>query len=301
MSPGPEPRIGVIGLGAMGQPMALRLQAAFGPIHVWNRSAERCAPLVAAGAMACDDPDALFAACDVVLVMLADEAAMDAVLAPEAATFAARVRGRTIINAATISGPASQRWEQRIREAGGAYVEAPVSGSRVPAESGQLLAMLAGAPEAVAAARPVMAPMCRQVVDCGPVPSALTMKFAVNLFLIASVTGLAESAHFARAAGIDLRVWADLVDASQMASDISRVKTGKLREGDLSPQAAINNVLATNLRIVEAAHASGIPVPLAEATLRLYARAAEGGLGALDMISVVDAFPPVTRPDAPRD
>ena len=290
MKPEPRPRIGVIGLGAMGQPMALRLQAAFGPIHVWNRSAERGAPLIDAGAIAVDDPDALFAACDVVLVMLADESAMDAVLAPEAASFAARVRGRTIINAATIAGPASQRWESRIREVGGAYVEAPVSGSRVPAETGQLLAMLAGAPDAITVARMVMAPLCRQVVECGPVPAALTMKFAVNLFLIASVTGLAESAHFARAAGIDLRVWAELVDASQMASDISRVKTKKLREGDFSPQAAISNVLATNLRIVEAARAAGVPVPLAEATLGLYERAAAEGLGALDMIGVVDAF-----------
>lgn len=127
MNPEPRPRIGVIGLGAMGQPMAGRLQAAFGPIHVWNRSAERGAPLIDAGAIAVDDPDALFAACDVVLVMLADEAAMDAVLAPEAASFAARVRGRTIINAATIAGPASQRWESRIREAG-----APTSKPRCP-------------------------------------------------------------------------------------------------------------------------------------------------------------------------
>ena len=96
---------------------------------------------------------------------------------------------------------------------GGRYVEAPVSGSRKPAEAGQLVAMLAGEPEDVASVRSLLAPMCRDAIACGPVPNALFMKLAVNLFMTAMVTGLAEAAHFAERHGLDLAQLVAVLDA----------------------------------------------------------------------------------------
>jgi 3-hydroxyisobutyrate dehydrogenase len=94
--------------------------------------------------------------------------------------------------------------EADIRAVGGHYVEAPVSGSRKPAEAGQLVAMLAGDADAIADARPLLTPMCRETMICGPVPNALLMKLSVNLFLISLVTGLAEAVHFADRHGLNL-------------------------------------------------------------------------------------------------
>jgi 3-hydroxyisobutyrate dehydrogenase len=282
--------VGFIGLGAMGEPMARHLLDRFGQLTVWNRSPAKCVPLAEAGARIAASAAELFAASRVVFLMLTDGRAMDAVLERGTERFAAHVAGRTVVNTATVSPHYSKALEADIRAAGGAYVEAPVSGSRKPAEQGQLVAMLAGEPSAVAAVEPLLAAMCRATVPCGAVPRALTMKFAVNIFLIASITGLAEAAHFAQAEGLDLKAWAGIVNASQMASDISRGKVDKLLADNLDAQAAITNVLETTRLIAETAQADGVHAPLMDASLALYRRAEALGLGGADMISVVRAF-----------
>lgn len=274
----------------MGEPMALKLAGRCDRLTVWNRTPEKCARLADAGAQVASSPSALCAASEIVFLMLIDGRAMDDALGRGTAQFQRNVGGRTIVNTATVSPRYSKALDADIRAAGGAYVEAPVSGSRTPAEQGQLVAMLAGDAAAVERVEPLLEPMCRATVRCGAVPAGLTMKFAVNIFLIASVTGLAEAANYAGAEGLDMQAWARVVNASQMASDISRVKVDKLLADDLGPQAAIANVLETTRLIAESAHDDGISTPLMEASLQLYRRADAMGLGRLDMIAVIRAF-----------
>src|SRR5690242_122772 len=182
--------IGFLGLGVMGQPMALNLaRAGLAPI-VWNRSPDRCDAVRAAGAKVADSPAEVLRQADIVVMMLADDSAIDTVLGRGTEAFSA-VAGRTIVQMGTTSPEYSRGLEDAVRAAGGNYVEAPVSGSRKPAEAGELVAMLAGDPAAVAAVRPLLRPLCHQMFDCGPVPNALLTKLAVNIFLITMVTGLA--------------------------------------------------------------------------------------------------------------
>ena len=282
--------IGFIGLGAMGEPLALNLAKSGKALVAWNRSPEKAARLIAAGAKIASDPNEVFLSCPIIFLMLADEPAIDATLARHCANFANQVRERIIINMATVSPDYSAALEADIMAAGGQYVEAPVSGSRLPAEAGQLVAMLAGDSDVIARVQPLFAPMCRSALFCGVVPRALAMKFAVNIFLISSMTGLAESANFARAQGLDMPAWASIVNASQMVSDISKVKTAKLIANDFSAQAAIANVLETNRLIADAAHRSGIAAPIMDVCLNLYRQAKAQELGSSDMIAVVKAF-----------
>ncbi|MCX6596609.1 MAG: NAD(P)-dependent oxidoreductase [Acidobacteria bacterium] len=285
-----EEQVGFIGLGSMGEPMALNLARSGKKLVVWNRTPAKYASLKTLGVGIAAEPSEVFVRCPVVFLMLADSVALDAILARGTPGWASRISGRTIINTATVAPGYSKTLESEIRASGGRYVEAPVSGSRKPAEAGQLVAMLAGEEAAIEQVSALFSPMCRGVVHCGEVPRALSMKFAVNVFLIASITGLVESANFARAQGLDLSAWASIVNASQMASDISRVKVEKLLEGDFSAQAAITNVLETNRLIAEAAQESGISAPLMDTCLALYRRAQGLGHGALDAVAVLRAF-----------
>ena len=248
-----EHPIGFIGLGLMGEPMALNLLRADTPLVVWNRSSAKSDLLARAGGSVAKDAEDVFRRCEVVILMLRDEKATDIVLGRQDARFASRVRGRTIINMATSSAFYSKGLEADIRACGGRYVEAPVSGSRKPAEAGQLVAMLAGERDAVASVEPLLAPMCRKTVDCGSTPNALIMKFAVNVFMICMVTGLAEATHFAHSYGADLARLVTVLDASPMASDVSRVKAAKLASEDFTAQASIRNVLENTTLIFEAA------------------------------------------------
>jgi 3-hydroxyisobutyrate dehydrogenase len=282
--------LGFIGLGAMGEPMALNLARAGRPLLVWNRSPAKCAVLAAAGATIAPDPAAVFARCEAVILMLVDGAAMDAVLARGEPSFAQRVEGRLLINMATTAPGYSKALADDIRAAGGRYVEAPVSGSRKPAEAGQLVAMLAGEPADVGAVRPLLAPICREAMACGPVPNALLMKLAVNLFLITMVTGLVEAVHFAERRGLDLALLVAILDAGPMASDVSRVKAAKLLKQEFSRQARISDVQKNNRFVVEAAREARIASPLIDVCFALYGETEALGLGDDDMVAVIRAI-----------
>ena len=286
----PAQRIGFIGLGSMGEPMALNLVRAGTPLLVWNRSPAKARVLAAAGAALAADAGEVFAKTAIVIVMLADDRAIDAVLDRDGADFSSRVRGRTIVHMGTTAPAYSRALEADIVAAGGHYVEAPVSGSRKPAEAGQLVAMLAGDDAAVAAVRPLLAPMCRETIICGAVPSALLMKLSVNLFLISMVTGLAEAVHFADRHGVDPDLLLAALNASPMASDVSRVKAPKLIGRDFTPQAAIADVLKNNRLIADAARAADIASPLLDVCHALYQETLALGHGGVDMVAVLRAI-----------
>ncbi|MFC5758468.1 NAD(P)-dependent oxidoreductase [Rhizobium sp. GCM10022189] len=283
-------KTGFIGLGVMGTPMALNLVRAGTDLIVWNRSPESAEALRAAGAEVAADVDAVFRKAGTVILMLATEAVIDTVLGRGAPDFGARIAGHVIIHMGTTAPQYSKGLEEEIRSAGGRYVEAPVSGSRRPAEEGRLVAMLAGEAGIVEEVRPLLRPMCREAVVCGAVPNALLMKLAVNIFLIASVTGLAEAAHFAGRQGLDMALFKAVVDAGQMASGISRVKSGKLLERDFSVQAAISDVLKNNRLVAEAARRAGIASPLLDVCHGLYAETEGLGFGHEDMAAVIRAL-----------
>ncbi|AOR30829.1 2-hydroxy-3-oxopropionate reductase [Streptomyces fodineus] len=282
--------VGFIGLGVMGRPMAQRLVSAGTPLLVWNRTPERAAPLRAAGATVATDAGEVFARADVVLLMLADEAAVDAVLGRGTPTLAARVAGRTVVHMGTTSPEYSHALETDIRAAGGRYVEAPVSGSRVPAQRGRLVAMLAGQKDAVDAVRPLLAPLCRETFVCGPAPSALLMKLSVNLFLITLVTGLTEAFHFAERQGLDRRLFLDVLDAGPMASGVFRMKAPKLFDRDFAVQAAALDVLKNNRLIAEAARKARLASPLLDVCHGLFEETVAHGYGGEDMVAVLRAI-----------
>ncbi|MFJ9104466.1 NAD(P)-dependent oxidoreductase [Streptomyces sp. NPDC102405] len=282
--------VGFIGLGTMGQPMALNLVRAGTPLVVWNRTPDRCEALRASGAEVAVSPAEVFDRARTVFLMLADEAAVDAVLGRHTPDFAGLVAGRTVVHMGTTSAEYSGRLQDAVRAAGGRYVEAPVSGSRIPAEQGELVGMTAGDDAAVAAVRPLLATMCRETFDCGAVPGALLMKFSVNLFLITLVTGLAEAFHFADRYGLDQRLLRDVLDAGPMASAVSRVKGPKLLARDFTVQAAATNVLENNRLIAEAARKAGLASPLLDICHALYGEAVQQGHGDEDMVAVLHAL-----------
>ena len=282
--------IGFIGLGVMGQPMALNLARAGTPLIVWNRSVDRGEALRAAGATVAANPAEVFARSRTVLLMLYDAAAIDAVLGRGTPAFRDLVAGHVIVQMGTPSPEYSKSLDADIRAAGGAYIEAPVSGSLKPAEAGQLVGLLAGDPDLVAQLRPLLAPMCREVFSCGQVPNALLMKIAINAFLIPMVTGLAEAFHFADRHGLDVRQLQAVLDAGPMASNVSKVKGAKLASGDYTVQSAISDVLKNTRLTTKAARDKGLASPLLDVCEALYGEAVAQNHAGIDMAGVIKAI-----------
>src|SRR6478735_10073157 len=281
----------------MGRPMAANLLRAGVPLHVWNRSTTGAAQLAELGAVVEDSPAAVFAGSDIVMLMLADEDAVDEVLQRRSDAFAGLVTGRTVVHLGTTSPEYSKGLGRDVEAAGGDYVEAPVSGSRLPAERGELVALVAGGDAAVARVAPLLAPMCREVVRCGSVPAGTGTKLAVNLYLCTMVAGLAEAFHLAGRLELDLEVFRRALDSGPMASAVSAVKLAKLVARDFEAQAAVRDVHTNTRLIAEAARAVGAHSPVLEATRELFRETEAAGLGALDMAAVVTAL---ERRDAAR-
>ena len=281
--------VGFVGLGVMGRPMALTLLGAGTDLVVWNRSPAAADDLGRAGARVAGDVAEVFAAADVVLLMLASEEVLDRVLGRHTPRFDALVADRTVVHMGTTSPEFSVRLSRDVARAGGRYAEAPVSGSRPVAEAAQLVVMLAGDEAVRAAVSPVVQPLGRAVVETGGVGSALRTKLAVNLFLITQVTGLVEAFHFAAEHGLDLEAFRRVVEEGPMASTVARAKLGKLLDGDYEVQAGAADVLMNAELIVAAGRRAGLATPVADVCRVLFAEAVADGWGDLDMAVVLEA------------
>ena len=290
VTPGGE--LGFIGTGTMGLPMALNLLRAGHPLVVWNRSAFKCEALVEAGARPAPNAAEVFEAAPIVLMSLANEGAIDEVLERGRLAFTMQLRGRTLVNLGTTSAQYSARLEADVVEAGGHYVEAPVSGSRMPAERGALVGMVAGHAPAVACIRPLLAPLCARVLACGAVPGAMRTKLAVNHYLIAMVAALGESVQAARAAQVDLELLREALDAGPMASEVSRLKLDKMLRGDYSAQASVQDAGTIAQLSLSQALSNGGEAPLLQACVGLYQAAERAGWRGLDMIAATRTLAP---------
>jgi len=290
LAPGEPLRVGFLGLGHMGEPMATRLVRAGFDVTAWNRSPAKADLLRAEGAGVASTPAEVWKTCGVVLLMLANGPGTDSVLGRSPDGFAVPVAGRVVVNMGTVAPEYSCGLARDLRAHGARFVEAPVSGSRVPAYDGTLVAMLAGDEDVLDLVERVVAPMTAATFRCGEVPRAIETKLAANVFLIGTVSALAEAVHFARGRGLDPEILRSVLDAGTMASALSRVKLAKLVTGDDSPQAAVSDVLYNNRLILDAARTRDLPMPILDVCASLFEAAEDLGHGGADMVAVIEAI-----------
>ncbi|KAL7953414.1 hypothetical protein V8C34DRAFT_297041 [Trichoderma compactum] len=274
--------VGFLGLGVMGTPMALNLCRRF-PTTVWNRTASKCAALVQAGAGLGQTPAKVVEQSDIIFTMMFDGPAIRSVIDDD---FRKALRGKTLVNTSSVPVEFSQSLAQEVQEAGGKFIEMPVSGSKVPAETGNLVGMMAGDQAECERIRPFVEPITSAAVYCGPIGAGLKTKYAVNIFLITVTAGLAESMNLARAQGLNLEAFSSVLDAGPLASAYSKIKLAKMAKQDWSAQAAVKDCYNSTELIRTAAKAARAKTPLIQVCNSLYKQAMDSRLEDEDMISV---------------
>ncbi|KAL9570956.1 hypothetical protein ACKAV7_005293 [Fusarium commune] len=291
-------RIGFLGLGTMGTPMALNLRRQF-PVTVWNRNGAKCTPLIEAGAKAAKTPSEVVEKSDVIFTMLFNDQAIQSMIDNQPGNnFMKAIRGKTLINTSSVSVAFSHKLAQQVQNAGGKFVEMPVSGSKGPAEQGQLVGMMAGDPEVAEQIRPVVKPITTAAIYCGPIGSGLKAKYSINLFLVSVTAGLAESVNLARAQGLDLEAFGQVLNSCPLASAYSKVKIAKILKGDWTPQAAIKDCYNSTELIKSAAQGVQVETPLIQVCNSLYREAHENGWGEEDMMAIYKLFAETPSRDA---
>jgi len=203
-------KVGVAGLGAMGSALAARLMEVGHDVSVWNRSADKAKPLAAAGAKVAATPAALVGACEAVLTILTDGAAIDAVYNGPNGLLSGDVKGKLLIEMSTVAPKVETDLAPKVRAKGASFVECPVGGSTAPARKGQLLGLMGAEPADAQRALPILEQLCRKVEHCGPVGAGSAMKLAINLPLMVAWQAYGEAFSIARSIGWDAKRLVDL-------------------------------------------------------------------------------------------
>ena len=194
--------LGFAGIGLMGRPLVLRLLAAGFRVNVWNRSPGKLSEVIAAGALALANIGELVAASDVVILCLADTAAVESVVMREVAAFGSP--DKLLIDLSSIHPDATRRLAGYLQaNSGMRWVDAPVSGGTVGAEQGSLAIMAGGADEDIAIAREVLKPLYSRLTHMGAIGSGQTTKICNQMIVACNVLVIAEMIALAKQAGTD--------------------------------------------------------------------------------------------------
>jgi 3-hydroxyisobutyrate dehydrogenase-like beta-hydroxyacid dehydrogenase len=276
-------KIGFLGLGKMGTPMALRLIAAGHELSVWNRSEGRTKPLLREGAIAAATPAEAELGADAVITMLFDDAANEEVLFGANGLVDALDPGALHISCSTISVALSERLTAEHARRGQAFVAAPVFGRPNVAEEGRLWIVAAGTPEAVARARPLLEPMSRGISVVGTEPrQAHAVKLGGNFLISAMIHALSESFVYAAAQGIEPDVFFDALNSALFQSPFYAAYAKVMLHPPERPGATID-LGAKDMRLLrEAAASRHTSLSLADDLAEIFAEAQSAGLGGED-------------------
>jgi 3-hydroxyisobutyrate dehydrogenase len=274
--------VAVIGTGAMGSAMARRLLDQGHSVHAWNRSRRPLEPLREAGAEVTDDPLEAVAACEVVLTMLPTAAVVSDVMV-DRGVLGAMAEGAAWAQMGTIGVDGTLQLDASVRDLRPdvLFVDAPVSGSTIPAERGELVVLASGPEEAAGAVDPVFDIVGRRTVWLGPAGGGSRMKLVLNTWLAFEIEAAAEIAALADAFGIPGRALTDTVAGSPLVSPFAAAKLAKMQAQDDSPQFSLEWALK-DLDLVADAVPPGV-VPVARAIADRWRGLVAGGAGRLDV------------------
>lgn len=282
---------GFAGIGRMGFAMARNVRRAGFPLAVWNRTAERCTPLVAEGATAAGEPAAL-ASADAVVTMVSDGAAVRAVLVESGLLDRLRP-GSIVLEMSTIGPDAARELAAEARQRDVYLLDAPVSGSVTVAEAAQLFAMVGGDRAAYEAAAPVLDAMTKGHVFLGPSGAGAAMKLAVNSMIAVTNESIAETLTLAEQFGIGHEAAYDVLASGVLSSPFLLYKRGAFLHPDTEPVAFTTTLMRKDVELArKLATRTGVRVPAAAAAASILEEATRSGLADADMASVITLLSP---------
>lgn len=196
-------KIAFLGVGVMGSGMATRLLDAGFPVTVWNRNAARAEPLRGKGAAIAASPREAAATADVVIAMVADDTASRAVWTGKNGALEGFRDGAVAIECSTLSPAWVTELAGLVEARGGSFLDAPVTGSKLQAATGEVLFLVGGDPAALDRVRDVLRPMSRDAAHMGPVASGARMKLVNNFMSAVQAVALGEALAFSHECGLD--------------------------------------------------------------------------------------------------
>ena len=280
--------IALLGLGTMGRGMAANLLKAGFPVTVWNRTRSKAEALESSGATVADNPahaarDAAF-----VIAMLADDAASHTAWLGENGALAAMTPGSIAIECSTLSPDWIRELYKAVIERGLRMSEAPVTGSRMQAEAGQLNFLVGSDEETLAAIKPVLQCMSKEIVHLGPIGSGAQLKLINNFLCAVQMTSFAEALVWMEKAGLRLDTSIDVLKRGAPGSGILSVMSERMLQRTYDVNFLLR-LMDKDIRYARAAAAQvGVDLTTSPPVQDLLRQAEEQGFGERDMSAVVE-------------
>jgi 3-hydroxyisobutyrate dehydrogenase len=281
-----RPRVAVVGTGLMGGAMAGRLLANQFPVTVWNRRREKAAQLEPAGAVVASSPEEAVSDANVIITMLSDGSVTQAVMSDAVGLMP---EGSIWLQMGTVGADATEQLADLAAKAGVAFVDAPVLGTKQPAEQGTLTVFASGPEEVRERCQPIFEAVASKVMWVGDVGAGSRLKIVVNAWLTALVAGLAEAIALAEATGVDPRQLLAAIEGGPVGPAYAQVK-GKMMIERSYPASFPLRLFVETVDLIEAAAGqAGVNLRL-PAAVRAHLRAALEHHGDEDMSAMVEAL-----------
>lgn len=282
-------KIGWIGLGNMGTPMATNLLKAGHSLTVYNRTREKEKSLLDAGATSAQNPASVLAASDVVFTMLSNDAAVKSVFEGQdglLSTDLSNQQGKLLIDMSTVA-PDTSRYLASITEKNGLeFLEAPVSGSVKPAQDGTLLILVGGKTENHEKAKPLFEVIGKMSIYLGGPGFGSSAKLANNYLLGLHIQGLAEAILFAKKNGISPANMLKIINEGALGNGLSKIKTNSILQEQFPAAFALKH-LVKDLGLAKDA---GLDSVLSTPLLNSFQQASDQGFGEEDIMAIIKSL-----------
>ena len=271
-------KIGFIGMGIMGKPMAINLVKAGYDVTVSNRNMQKCEPVVAAGAKAGSYRE-VAENCDVVITMLPNGPQVKSVMLGEDGVAAHMKKGSTFIDMSSIDPMASRELCEEVARYGVDMLDAPVSGGEPKAVDGTLSIMVGGRQEVFDKFKDMLGVMGASVVRCGEVGAGNTTKLANQIIVACNIQALAEALTLAQKAGVEPRLVFEAIRGGLAGSTVMEAKAPMMLAGNDKPGFKIDLHIKDLNNALDCAHSVGAPVPMTAAVQEIlqWMHSHEGG------------------------
>jgi len=279
--------VGFIGLGIMGEPMALNLVKAGYKVAVYNRTPEKAEPLKKAGAKVAATPAEAARNADYVISIVSDSAASEQVFMGKDGALQTVKPGAIVIDSATISPVVSRKLACATAGKKASFLDAPVTGSKHGAEKGELTFMIGGERETFDRAMPLLKVLGKKHIYCGGYGAGLSAKLAQNAIQSTMVEIFCEGFVLAVKSGVRPEVMMEIVQNSMARATLTDFKAPFIFKGDFTPYFPLKWMHKDVTLAMEAAYSQDIPMPVSAAVKEVYAAARAQGKGDLDYAAVI--------------
>jgi 3-hydroxyisobutyrate dehydrogenase len=283
-----EPTVAVLGTGIMGGPIARNIASAGMETRAWNRTREKAEPLAEVGVTVTDTPAEAVGGADILLTMLADGPAVENVVTGGGALDAMR-DDALWVQSSTVGIDATERLAQLAEERGVEFVDAPVLGTKAPAEQGQLTVLASGSDEAIDRAMPVFDAIGSKTIRAGEVGAGTRLKLVINNWLLSLLVNLAETIAFAEQIGVDPKAFLEAIDGGAVGSPYAQTKGPMMIDRDFPTAFPLRLALKDLELVLDAADRHDAEMRLADAAAENFRQAVEQGHGDEDMSAVYHA------------